>query len=218
MEWVEYRRTVCGGLGKAGFLAGSSRPMLCWVVGLVCGLSLATTAEALDFQLHPYQVNEDGFTWERNYFLLDAQHRVAITLPAGWSNVGSGPTLTMTPPSPARAQALIEKSALTPQIAFKDKGLDAYRQRVIAAVPSGATNVGVAEERDNAFPFFGWTGYEFVLRYDYFGQTFQRSLLFVNVSATEQILATSVAPKENFKKVHAALLDVVRSWQPLAEP
>ena len=107
----------------------------------------------------------------------------------------------------------VEKSALSPDTPFIDQGLDTYRRRAQASVPQGATDVACAQERDNPLPIFGWKDHEFIFTYEFFGQSYKRSVLFVDLNAREQIVLTCVAPAGQFDPVREAGMDVLRSWQ-----
>ena len=178
----------------------------------------AVPAHALDFQLHPVKVEEDGMVYERAYFNADEHTHVMIDLPHGWS-VSDGPAfLSATPQNLANSLVRIEKSSLTPDTLFRDKGLEAYRQRVMAAVPREALNVRMVQEQADPLPVFHWKDYEWVVEYDCYGQSFRRSAMFVNLNAREQILLTTVAVRDNFDQVHHAGLDLLRSWNAIPAP
>ena len=171
---------------------------------------------ALDFITHTMTVQEDGFPKEQSYVSNDAHTNVLLSLPRGWSHVDDAASLTLTPPDSNNSLARVEKSSLAPDTPFSAKGLDTYRRRAQAGVPPGATGLQCVEERDQPLPIFGWKDHEFIFSYEFFGQAYKRSVLFVNLNAREQILLTCVAPSEQFNRVHEAGLDVLRSWQVVA--
>ena len=201
-----------GGRRKAG---GRRLVRLAALLGAV---ALPLTVRALDFQLHSLKVEEDGLTYERSYFSGDEHTRVMIDLPHGWS-ISDGPGfLSATPQELADSILRIEKSPLTPDTPFRDKGLDVYRQRLLAAVPREAVNVRMVQEQADPLPVFRWKDYEWIVEYDYFGQSFRRGAMFVNLNAREQILLTTVARRDHFDAVHEAGLNVLRSWNPVPAP
>ena len=73
----------------------------------------------------------------------------------------------------------------------------------------------MVKETADPLPVFGWKDFEFEMTYDFFGTTFHRSVLFIDVDAKQQIFTTVVAEESNFAKVHAAAMDVMRSWCPV---
>ena len=173
----------------------------------------AWTVRALDFQLSSSTVEEDGFKHEQSFFHHDDKTDVLISLPAGWDRAAEPASLTLTSPTETDALIRLEKSPFAPDLAFKDKGLDTYRRRVLAAVPQGATETQIAEEHDEPLPIFRWKDYEFVVDYVFFGRAFRRSVVFVDLDAQEQIMVTTAAPKAGYDRIHSVALDVLRSWQ-----
>ena len=109
----------------------------------------------------------------------------------------------------------LEKSASAAQAAdFGDKAaLERYRRAAMANVPPGAATVHVAEEHDMPLPVFHWRDYEFTIDYEFFGQSFRRSVLYVDLNAKEQLIVTCVAPRTDFDQIHDATGNLLRSWQ-----
>ena len=175
--------------------------------------AFAPRSGALDFVVHAKNVQEDGFTKEQLYVHNDARSDVLLNLPIEWVRTDSSASLTLVPPDVRNSLVRVEKSALAPDTEFRDAGLDAYRRHAQAGIPQGATGVQCREEHENPLPIFGWKDHEFVFTYDFFGQSYKRGVVFVNLNAREQIMLTCVAPAEGFDAVRAAGLDVLRSWQ-----
>jgi hypothetical protein len=175
----------------------------------------AVPAAALDFQLHTVSINEDGYMHKHSCFKYDERTDVMIDFPVGWSTTADAGSITSLPPHEANTSIFLQRSPLTPDTPFKDSGLDTYRKRATAMIPPGAVNLHVIKETAEPLPVFGWKDFEFEMTYDFFGATFRRSVLFVDVDASQQILTTVVAEQPNFDKVHAAAMDVMRSWCPV---
>lgn len=173
-------------------------------------------AGALDFVLHASTVVDDGIRKEQLYVRNDERTSVLLSLPTRWTRTDSPASLTLTPPDIDNSLVRVEKSTLTPDTPLRDKGLDVYRKRAEADVPQGATGLQCTREQDNPLPIFGWKDYEFVFSYDFFGQAYKRSVVFINLNAREQIMLTCVAPADRFDSVHEAGLDLMRSWQVVA--
>ncbi len=170
-------------------------------------------AGALDFMVHTMTVEEDGFTKEQDFVGNDTRTNILLSLPPRWNRTDGATSLTLIPPDINNSLVRVEKSSLAPNTPFSDKGLDTYRRVAQAGAPQGATAWQCVQERDNPLPIFGWKDHEFVFTYEFFGQAYKRSALFVNLNAREQIMLTCVAPAEQFDRVHEAGLDVLRSWQ-----
>jgi hypothetical protein len=176
----------------------------------------AATSFALDFQLQTVTINEDGFMHKHFCFKYDERTNVMIDFPVGWTTTADAGAITSSSPHEANTSIFLQRSSLTPDTPFKDSGLDTYRQRAAATVPAGATNLQMVKETADPLPVFGWKDFEFEMTYQFFGVLLHRSVLFINVDARQQILTTVVAEQPNFNKVHAAAMDVMRSWCPIA--
>ena len=177
-------------------------------------LSVGTrSAHALSFDLGQFSYQEDGFTREQTFFPNDDQTRIYISLPRTWTVTAGGSTLALGNPAVPNCAIRLEKSSFTPDVAFKDKGLDGYRSRALAQVPNGSVGVQVSQEQADPLPIFGWHDYEFFIDYEFYGQTFRRSVLFLDLNPKEQLVLSTVSLKADFDRTHEVALDVLRSWQ-----
>lgn len=183
------------------------------ILAVLTLIGVLQRARALDFVLHSKSVEEDGFTKEQLYVHNDERSDVLLSLPARWAHADGPAALTLIPPDVRNSLVRVEKSSLAPSTEFRGAGLDAYRRRAQADIPQGATNLQCREEHDNPLPIFGWKDHEFVFVYDFFGQAYRRSVVFVNLNTREQIMLTCVAPAEKFDAVRDEGLDLLRSWQ-----
>jgi hypothetical protein len=171
--------------------------------------------QAIDFRLTTIHVQEDGFEREHSSFAYAADTAVLIDLPRGWDAVSDPDALTLTSRLLPQAGLRLEKSTLGPGAPFAGAGLDVYRRRLLAAVPAGAVHVRITAETAEPFPLFGWKDYELVADYEFYGQGFRRSALFINVNAAEQLCLNVVSPDGTFAAAHQAGLDLLSSWDPV---
>ena len=176
-------------------------------------LLAAPPARALDFTLSTKTVEEDGYPSEVSYFKYDAQTTVAIRAPLRWQISGTPATLVLISQSFPTSEVRLEKSPFTPGVPFEDKGLERYRQHALAQVPPGSTEVLVTKEAWNPLPIYNWTDYEFLVEYTLFGQRLKRSVMFLNLDASQQLQVTAVGPDTDFGRVHKASLVLLQSWQ-----
>lgn len=168
-----------------------------------------------DFRLYAGKVEEDGFTRDIAYFQNQDRTRVQINLPGGWTVAADAAALTLTSPTASGSLIRLENSRFAPDLPFKDKGLEAYRRQALSTLPEGATDTKMVEEHDNPLPIFHWKTYEFVLAYDFYGSSYQRSVLFLDMDAKEQLVVTALAAKPDHARVRSIALDLLRSWQTL---
>ena len=179
-------------------------------------LSMSVGISALhgrNFRLYSTTVEEDGFRREISYIQNDDHTRVMISLPRNWIAAVDPAALTITSETSRGSLIRLETSSLTPGLPFKDKDLEAYKKKVFALLPQGGTGACIAEEHDEPLPIFHWKNHEFVLEYEFFGEVYRRSVLFLNLDSKEQLMMTSLASKTEYAKVHDIAFDVLRSWQ-----
>lgn len=173
-------------------------------------------ARALDFRLDTTSIMFDGFPTRQSFFHSDEANAVYISLPGGtWTASGVPDSLTLTSSKLTAAQIRLEKSNSSASDAdFKVKtALDDYRRRAVAGAPSGATSVTVVAEHDLPVDFYHWRDYEFILDYAFFGQSYRRGTLFLDLNPKEQIVVTYTALPTDFDAVRSTALGVLRSWQ-----
>ncbi len=178
--------------------------------GILLAISSAS-ALALDFTPQYSESVQDGFPVRRLFF-SDKEQRVYLTVPKDWKVSGNGQRGTFTPASLEQASVAVENSPLSPQVQFDEKGLETYRKAAAEVVPQGATNVQVDFEKTNEFTLNGWTSFEMQFSYQLFGQSFSRSVLFVNMDKDAQLRMRVEARKENFDKVYPAARGILASW------
>lgn len=184
--------------------------------GAALALLCAPAARALDFQLDSLYIDFDGFRTEQPYIRYDDANIVYLTLPRGsWSATGSAAALTLVSSKWPTAQVRLEKSASpAADTDFKTPAdVEAYRKRALASAPQGATGVSLVVERDMPADFFHWRDYEFVVGYDFAGQSFRRGVMFLDLDAKQQMVVTYVALPADFEAVRGTALMVLRSWQ-----
>ncbi len=184
-----------------------------YILSVGFSLGWAASLHALDFQVQSLEVEEDGFKHEQSFLRNDDDSHVFLSLPAGWNRAAEPGALTLTSPAETDTMVRLEKSPFAPNLPFKDKSLNAYRQRVLAAVPQGATETQITAEHEEPLPLFHWKSHEFIVDYVFFGRAFRRSMVFLDLNAREQILVTAVAPQAGYDRAHEMAFDVLRSWQ-----
>ena len=178
----------------------------------VLGLANVPSLQALNFQLRHVRILDDGVMTDHTCFQFDEHTEMLLDLPRRW-NTSSTPTdVTSSPPDRPTDQFRLEKSAFTPDLPFQDKGLEAYRARLLATMPKGAQNVRVVSEQADPLPMFGWKDYEFVVDYDFYGQSFRRGTLFINVNPTLQLAMTTTSNADAFGDLRTASFRIMRSW------
>lgn len=171
-----------------------------------------SSVRALNFQLRHIQTLDDGAKVDHTCFQYDESTEVLLDLPKDWSTSSTAICVTSSPPSRPNDQIQLEKSLLTPDTSFQEKGLETYRQRSLAMIPRGAQNIHVVGEQADPLPIFGWKDYEFTVDYDFYGQTFRRGTFFINIDSKLQLVMTTTSAPDTFAAMHTAAFRVLRSW------
>lgn len=166
---------------------------------------------AIDFSPQYADSVQDGFPVRRMYFSEGSQ-RIYLALPKDWRVSGNSQGGVFTPGDIPQATITLENSALNGQVAFDEKGLETYRQAVKALIPTGATEAQIEFERTNEIGINGWTSFEMEVTYHQFGQTFSKSVLFINLDQKRQLRFRVDARKENFEKVYGQARAALGSW------
>ncbi len=183
----------------------------------LAALSLCLTAHAaveLSPTLHEYVA--EGI---RNRELIfsdktkdEQQRKVSYTPPAQWSWRGSPALLLLTPPNVAQAEARIEQAALPAPRAFDEPYARELVEGVIGSVPTGSQNVVVVEQQENPVLIGGQSTFGVLLSYDFYGQSFRKSVVFLNLPDS-QLVFRFTARKENFAALEKEFRGSLFTWQ-----
>jgi hypothetical protein len=167
--------------------------------------------KAIDFTPHYAQSVQDGFPVSRLYFQDQAQ-RIYLSVPNGWQVSGDAQRGTLSPKDLGQATVILENSALNSKTAFSGEGLAVYRKVAFGLVPAGASDVHVDFEREGEAKTNGWSSFEMAFSYDFYGQSFTSSVLFINLDKNKQIRFRVAARKEHFEKLYPQARATLASW------
>jgi hypothetical protein len=179
-------------------------------------LILITSAPAyaeLQLKPHPAFYELDGVRFSQVGF-FDGDKEVTYTPPSGWECIGSGARLTLHPKDKASAEATVTKLAQEEEFAFDDETLEKLRKEALASVPGGSTDVQLTGEERSPVFVDGKETFLVTLSYTYYGDTYGRSLMFMN-RGKEQIRFQLTARLSDFKDLQKAFLQSHFTWQGL---
>jgi hypothetical protein len=175
------------------------------------GLVPIAGVTAMDFLPHYDESVQDGFPVKRLYFSDQAQ-RIYLSVPKGWRVTGDSQRGSFTPENLNQASVVLENSPLNPKIPFAGDGLELYRKTAAALIPAGASNVHVDFERMGELQINGWSSFEISFSYNFYGQSFMSSALFINIAKEEQIRFCVATRQEDFEKVYQQGRTTLASW------
>jgi hypothetical protein len=168
-----------------------------------------------DLQLIP-KVDEyelDGAKMKQLAF-ADGGQKVTYQSPRTWNYSGSATQLTLHPPNKTQAEATITRLSFSEPGKFDDESLKKLVAEAVALVPKGSANVTVVSQDKNPLHINGKETFLVILTYGFYGETFGRSILFVN-RGKEQIRSQLTCRQSDFKELHQAFLGSQYSWQNL---
>ena len=179
---------------------------------LIALLFVATTClGAIDFNPVPGERVLDGIKFPQLFFKQDGK-KIIYEQPRGWNYSGSTASIKFIPPHLVQAEAEIDQSPLQKPPKLDEETVKALQAQVLASVPPKSQNVTLVSEEKNPLLINNNETYAVTISYIAFGQEFQRSVLFLNVSDT-QVRFRVTARKGDFEKVNRAFRASLFSWQ-----
>ena len=178
---------------------------------LALGLAFQTSDAAIDFTPTPEQYTAEGITFQQVIF-KDGKRRVSYELPWKWTCRGDASRLQLAPPDQNFAEGVIQAAPAMAAKGFDEATLKALEAQVMNALPAGSQGATLVSRRDNPVIFSQGVSCEFVVSYQTLGQTFHRSVIFVNCPET-QLIFRFTAPKAAFDNLNAAFRRSISSWR-----
>ena len=146
-----------------------------------------------------------------NASFKDDKRSVTIILPRLWTCRGDSARLQLRPPNQNFAEGVIEAVQTKGVMPFDEANLKALEQQVLNSVPAGGQHVTLVSQQANPIILDQNLSYEFVVAYQTLGQTFQRSVIFVNCPGKQLIFRFS-APKSVFDDLFRSFRQSLTSW------
>jgi hypothetical protein len=172
-------------------------------------IAISSKAE-IDLTPSVGEYTSEGIKYQRLMF-RDEKQLVAYYPPPGWTFSGGVRQVQLTPPKKSFAQAVIEAVPLDKPHPLDQKAVDAFRQRLMAELPSGSQFAKIEQETENSVPVNGGPSFEVVISYQAMGQKFVRSAVLANVRET-QLVFLLTASKDDFEALHRDFKASIFSW------
>lgn len=142
----------------------------------------------------------------------DDKRSISMEVPRKWSCRGDASRLQFMPPDQSFAEGVVQAAPPMRTPAFDEATVKALEAQVINTLPSGSQGVTVISRLENSVILNQNLSYEFVVSYQTLGQTFQRSVIFVNCPEA-QLVFRFTAPKAAFANLNNAFNRSVCSWR-----
>ena len=186
---------------------------------MVCRFILITACVAAsaraELQLIPTlsEYELEGVKFSRLAF-SDAAKTPTYQPPRGWDYSGSGDRLILRPPGKSQAEVIISRAALTHPSTFDEDNLKKLATDALTCAPKGSGPAKIVSQEKNPLHIDGKETFQVVISYELQGQTFERSILFLN-RESDQLRFQLAAPARDFKELEAAFQSSLCSWRNL---
>ncbi len=178
---------------------------------LSTGLLVVPSAfAALDFTLQHKAVTADGIAVDQVY-ITDGASKIFLRILPTWQVFNTAQALDCVPDTP-NSKVRLEQFAGPKLLTIDPAGGHDLGQLAAGQVPGDAKNVTALPVELNPLPLFGWKTLEASFRYDYFGQTVRRSVMYVSMIPGRVVQLTITAPEADFVKVHQQACQFLGSW------
>jgi len=133
-------------------------------------------------------------------------------VPRLWSCRGDALRLGFTPPDQSLAEGIVQAAPAKGGQLFDEPAVKTLEAQVLGTLPAGSQGAIVISKVENPVILYQNLSYEFVVSYQTLGQSFQRSVIFVNCP-DKQLIFTFSAPKPVFDNLNKAFRRSIYSWQ-----
>ena len=177
-------------------------------------LCMATARADLQLQPKLSEYELDGVKFRQLVFSDGTRDDITYSPPPGWTYLGTGAKLTLTPLHKTQAGATIATVKLKEPAQFNDETVKTLTQEALAAVPQGSTDAVLISEEKNPVHIERKETFLIIVKYTFYGQKFERSTLLLN-RGNEQIRFQLTSREEDFKELQRTFLGSQFSWQNL---
>lgn len=180
------------------------------LLSILCCAFVGPAFAGLDLTPLTKEYTEDGVTY-REVSFKNGEGSQKFYPPEGWALRGQATRLQLSPPKKDSAEAVIEVSPSS-AAEIDEAVIKAFKEKVIATLPSGSTAVTTISEARNGLMPSGRPSFEIMVSYQHWGKTYQRSVLLVN-GPQEHLTFKLTAVKEDFMLLQTVFRRSVASWQ-----
>jgi hypothetical protein len=171
----------------------------------------ARALAAIDFTPTVNQYQSEGAQYSSVNF-KDEKRSVSIILPRQWTCHGDSSRLQIIPPNQSLSEGVLQSVPTRSPVRFDEATVKRLEQQVVSTLPAGAQGVTMVSQQENTILLGQNLSYEFVLSYKTLGQTFCRSVIFVNCP-NQQLAFRFSAPAASFDNLNKAFRRSLSSWQ-----
>lgn len=138
---------------------------------------------------------------------------VSMEVPRKWTCRGDAGRLRFLPPEENFSEGVVEAAPPMRTRVFDEATVKALEAQALSSVPGGSQGVTIVGRQENSVILNNQDlSYEFVVSYQTLGQTFQRSIIFVNCPEA-QLIFRFTAPKAVFANLNNIFNRTISSWR-----
>jgi hypothetical protein len=182
---------------------------------VVSAVLLSIASAHADLNLNPRRGEYvlDGMMFQRLIF-DDGAKQVTYTHPRGWNFSGGAEKFSLHPTDKTQAEASIVRTALAEPYSLDETGMKKLTESALASVPGGSTTVTLTSQKKNVFMLGGYESLLVKLSYSYYGENYNRSVLFLN-RGKDQLRFQLTARDHDFQQLEEAFERSHLTWQNL---
>lgn len=182
---------------------------------LASALFVVSAAQA-DLKLTPKlsAYEADGVKLALLAFSDGGDKEITYSPPRTWEYSGSPTKFTLRPPGKPQAEGTIVRISLDKPAGFDDQTMKKLVAEVLGSAPGGSTNITLVSEEKNALLIAGKETFLIIISYDFYGQNYQRSTMFLN-RGNEQVRFQFVSRTADFKNLQMAFQASQLTWRNL---
>lgn len=181
-------------------------------IALIFLLAIAAKTRAeIDFTPTANRYHSEGAEHSSITFKED-KRTISMEVPRLWSCRGDASRLQFMPPDQSFAEGVVEAAPAKAARPFDELTVKALEAQVVGALPPGSQGATVISRLENPVILYQNLSYEIVVSYQALGQSFQRSVIFVNCPDKQLVFRFS-APKTVFESLNKAFRRSIYSWE-----
>ena len=150
----------------------------------------------------------------RQLVFADGDRQVTYAPPRKWEYSGGGNRFVLHPAFGAAAEAVITVTKSSRMEPLDESSAKSLSDEVLASAPRGATNVTLVSQQLNPLLIDRKPTFLVVISYDYYGQPYERSVMFLN-RRTERVQFQLTCYRNDFRDLQKAFESSHYSWQNL---
>jgi hypothetical protein len=168
----------------------------------------------LNLSPHVEHSDLDGVKIAHLAFENGTAQKTTYQPPTNWVYSGSANQLQLQPPEKTQVEIAIAKIQAKDAISFDEANREKLKQKAIASLPEGSTEIKLEGEEPNPLRISGRDTYLLQFSYTHFGERFRRYILLLGL-ASGQLQFQLTSRERDYDELVKAFQRSLYSWQHL---